>query len=75
METNKVDAAVESLEQSEQLVGMLGGVVDAAPADVLKAHAALVAPVVLLEEGDDVREVVGLLNRHNLLAFSTKRIV
>ena len=54
---------------------MFWGIVYTAPADVFKAYATLVSPIILFEQRYHITQVIDLLNRHNLLTFSTKRIV
>ena len=54
MEADKVDAAGEVAEEAQEFVGMADSVVLPMPADVFKTDTALVRPVVLLEESDDL---------------------
>ena len=75
MEADEVDAAGEVAEEAQEFVGMADSVVLTMPADVLETDTALVRPVVLLEESDDLREGEHLLGGHYLAALCGKGIM
>ena len=54
METDEVDLARKSFEQTQHLLGMTNVVVDASEDDVFESEFALMCPVVGLEQCDDV---------------------
>ena len=56
METDEVDAAVQSLQQTEQFFRMANRIILSCPADILEAHAPLMGPVILFEQSHDFRD-------------------
>ena len=54
VEADKVDAAVEPLEQRDNLLGMLDAVVDSVENDILEREAALMGEVVVAQQLNDL---------------------
>ena len=64
VETDEVDAAVESFEQSDEFAGMRGGVVDTAKHDVFERESALVGEVVIPQEFHHILDGHRPIGRH-----------
>ena len=75
VETDQINPAVQTLEQSDYFFGMTNRIVLACPAYILEAHATLMTPVVLLEEGNDVSDRHDFLRRHDSCALCGEGVV
>ena len=75
VETDEVDAAPQSFEQSHQLGGVGYVVVEAFEHRVFEGDASLAEPVVFLQQAYDVGDGVGLLHWHHLGALVGEGIV
>ena len=75
VETDEVDAAIESAQQADQLGGMGKVVVHAAEHGVFEGYAPLAAPVVAAQEGDDIGDGVCLLHGHDVEALGGHGVV
>ena len=75
VETDQINPAVQTFEQSDYFFGVPNGIILSRPAYILKTHAALVSPVILLEKGNDIGDGHDFLRRHDLGAFCAEGVV
>ena len=75
MEADEIHAALQVPEQPDEFLRMFRGVVPAVENGVFKAHAALAAKVVLLEQADDFCFGPSLLYGHHLRPLLREGIV
>ena len=75
MKTYKIDAARQPLQQAQQLLRMARRIVLAGPTDILETDTALVGPVVLLEQRNEVGYMNHFLRRHDSSSLRSEWIV
>jgi len=75
VETYEVDPALQTLQQSDDLAGMSGAVVESAEADILKRAATLMGEVVLTQQVDGLGDAhLALCGHQHLTLFGQGRV-